>query len=205
MKQKLVGNLKYGKVFVVSAPAGTGKTTLVGMLTKEFESVKMSISCTTRPPRPFEVDGVHYHFYSDVEFQEKLEAGAFIEHVTLFGYRYGTSREHVQELQKKGHHVVLVIDTQGAIQLMGRGAQFEAVFIFLMPPSKEELRRRLMERGTEKPEVIEERLGWSEREMELGSLYNYQIVNDGLAIAYEVLRSIIIAEEHIKKEGYNER
>src|SRR5437016_8413914 len=117
-KQQLVGNLKYGLTFVVSAPAGTGKTTLVQMLTKEFDSIKMSVSSTTRPPRSYEIDGVHYHFLTESQFSEKVEHGDFLEHVSLFGYRYGTSYEHVEELKKKGYHVVLVIDTQGAVQLM---------------------------------------------------------------------------------------
>jgi guanylate kinase len=192
-KQKLVGNLTFGLTFVVSAPAGTGKTTLVGMLTKEFDAVKMSISCTTRPPRPHEIDGVHYHFISEDEFQRKVEAGEFLEHVSLFGHRYGTSATYIEKKKSKGLHVVLVIDTQGAVQLMGK---ISATFIFLLPPSKEELMRRLVGRGTEKKEVIEERLRRAEVEMELANLYDYQIVNDDLPTAYQVLRSIVIAEEH---------
>jgi guanylate kinase len=192
-KQKLVGNLPYGLTFIVSAPAGTGKTTLVQMLTKEFDSVKMSISCTTRPARPYEVNGVHYFFLSDAEFNKKVQERDFLEHVTLFGYQYGTSFEHVEELKRKGFHVVLVIDTQGAVQLMGK---IKATFIFLMPPSKEELIRRLRDRGTEEEIAIQKRLEWSEKEMELAKLYDYQIVNDDLNIAYQALRSIVIAEEH---------
>lgn len=192
-KQKLVGNLPYGLTFVVSAPAGTGKTTLVGMLTKEFDAVKMSISCTTRPPRPHETDGVHYHFLSEEEFQRKVDNGEFLEHVTLFGHRYGTSATFIEKKKASGFHVVLVIDTQGAVQLMGKIA---ATFIFLLPPSQEELVRRLVGRGTEKKEVIEERLKRAELEMELAKLYDYQIVNDDLPTAYQVLRSIVIAEEH---------
>lgn len=192
-KQKLVGNLKRGLTFVVSAPAGTGKTTLVSMLAREFDAIKMSISCTTRPPREYEIDGVHYHFLSEDEFVQKIQEGEFLEHVELFGYRYGTSLKHIEQIKAQGYHVVLVIDTQGACQLMN---SIDAVFIFLHPPSKEELRRRLIDRGTEDRAIIEKRLEWSEKEMELAALYEYQIVNDDLAVAYQVLRSIVIAEEH---------
>lgn len=192
-KQKLVGNLEYGLTFVVSAPAGTGKTTLVQMLSKEFETIKMSVSSTTRPPRSYEIDGVHYHFLTESQFSEKVEHGDFLEHVSLFGYRYGTSYEHVEELKRKGYHVVLVIDTQGAVQLMKK---IKATFIFLMPPTTEELARRLRDRGTEEDVEIKTRLEWSEKEMEVAKLYDYLIVNDDLSIAYQVLRSIVIAEEH---------
>lgn len=192
-KQRVLGNLPYGLTFIVSAPAGTGKTTLVGMLMKEFESIKMSVSCTTRPPRPHEVDGIHYHFLTDEEFTKKIENGEFLEHVSLFGYRYGTLYKDVEELKKNGYHVVLVIDTQGAVQLMGK---IEAAYIFLLPPSEEEHMRRLVGRGTETKEVVQKRLEWAEKEIELGKLYDYQIINDDLATAYQVLRSIVIAEEH---------
>ena len=192
-KQQLVGNLKYGLTFVVSAPAGTGKTTLVQMLSKEFDSIKMSVSSTTRPPRSYEIDGSHYHFLTESQFSEKVEHGDFLEHVSLFGYRYGTSYGHVEELKKKGYHVVLVIDTQGAVQLMKK---IKATFIFLMPPTTEELTRRLRDRGTEEDVEIKTRLEWSEKEMEVAKLYDYLIVNDDLSIAYQVLRSIVIAEEH---------
>jgi len=192
-KQKLLGNVPYGLTFVVSAPAGTGKTTLVGMLTKEFDSVKMSISCTTRRPRHHEVDGVDYHFVTKEQFAEKLAAGEFLEHATIFGYEYGTSKAHIEELKKKGKHVVLVIDTQGAMQLIGK---IDAVFIFILPPSKETLAQRLIGRATEKKESIEQRLEWAEKEIACARLYDYQIINDDLATAYQVLRSIVIAEEH---------
>lgn len=192
-KQKLVGNLSHGLLFVVSAPAGTGKTTLVEMLTNEFDCVKRSISCTTRPPRPTETDGVDYCFLTEEEFTKKIDQGEFLEHVMLFGYRYGTSRSHVESLRAAGKHVVLVIDTQGALQLMGK---LEAIFIFIMPPSFEELAHRLQERGTETHESLSKRLQEAEREIASSSAYHYVIVNDELKKTYEVLRSIIIAEEH---------
>ena len=192
-KQKLVGNLKRGRIFIVSAPAGTGKTTLVSMLTKEFDQMKVSVSCTTRQPRPYEIDGVHYHFLKKEEFEDKIKRGDFLEHVLLYGDHYGTSLKFIEEILQKGQHVVLVIDTQGALMLMGK---IEAAYIFILPPSKEELQRRLESRGTEKREVMLERLRIAEREINEAHRYDYQIVNDDLSCAYQVLRSIVIAEEH---------
>src|SRR6185295_3868973 len=192
-KQRLVGNLKRGIIFVVSALAGTGKTTLVHMLTKEFCEIKLSVSCTTRKPRPYEVNGGHYHFLSRQEFEEKIKRNEFLEHVELYGDRYGTSLQQIEEVLSKGDHVILVIDTQGA-QLLRE--KIDACFIFIMPPSKEELERRLMARGTEKKEVVLQRLAIAEREMQQAHLYDYQVINDDLPTAYNVLRSIVIAEEH---------
>lgn len=192
-KQKCLGNRTVGLTFVVSAPAGAGKTTLVNMLTNEFSSVKASISCTTRPKRADERDGEHYFFLTEEEFEKKVRAGEFLEHVTLFGYRYGTSKEVVRSMQKEGFHVVLVIDTQGALLLMGKEP---VISIFILPPSLEELGRRLMQRKSESDESLEKRLKEAEREMSQAACYDYVIVNDDLATAYQVLKSIFIAEEH---------
>lgn len=193
MTEKLLGNLETGLVFVVSAPAGTGKTTLVNMLIKEFPNVVVSISYTTRKCRPEEVPGVHYHFVSEEEFKRKIANNDFLEYVQLYGHYYGTAYHTVLEQQQKKKHVILVIDTQGALLLKGK---FPAVFIFLQPPSLEKLRQRLTQRRTESAAVIEERLEWAKHEMEAAHKYDYCIVNEDLAIAYQVLRSVLIAEEH---------
>lgn len=192
-KQKLLGNHAHGLLFIVSAPAGTGKTTLVEMLTKEFDCVVRSISTTTRPKRPNEVDGVDYLFVTEEQFEEKVQEGKFLEHVTLFGYRYGTSRVDVDMVRSEGKHVFLVIDTQGALHLMG---QVSACFIFVLPPSFDELAKRLQERGTETYDTLAKRLHEAEREIATSTAYHYVIVNDDLKTAYEVLRSVVIAEEH---------
>ncbi|MCE5295053.1 MAG: guanylate kinase [Chlamydiales bacterium] len=190
---KVLGNHSHGLLFVVSAPAGTGKTTLVEKLTHEFPCVVRSISSTTRPKRPTETDGVDYCFLTDEEFEKKVAEGQFLEHVTLFGYQYGTSKHQVEKQRAAGHHVVLVIDTQGALHLMG---QLAATFIFILPPSFEELARRLQERGTENYDSLSKRLHEAEREIATSTAYQYVIVNDEIQTAYEVLKSIVIAEEH---------
>jgi len=199
MAEKLLGTLTKGIVFVVSAPAGTGKTTLVRMLLDEFPCITESISCTTRPIRPGEITDKDYHFLSEKEFENKIEAGEFLEHASVFGNQYGTLKSHVEKQQVLGKHVILVIDTQGALELMS--AKHPAVFIFIRPPSLAELRARLFKRKTENIEHIEERLSWAKKEIETAEKYDYQIVNDNLHRAYDILRSILIAEEH-KKERY---
>jgi guanylate kinase len=192
MAEKLLGNLPKGLIFVLSAPAGTGKTTLVKMLQEEFDCVTESISCTTRLPRAGEIPNKDYRFLTLKEFEEKKEAGDFLEYAEVFGHYYGTSKDYVLSEQDKGKHVILVIDTQGALKLKGK---IPATFIFLKPPSLEELKTRLLKRRTESSKVIEERLAWAKEELERVKHYDYCIINDNLDTAYQVLRSILIAEE----------
>ncbi|MBA3602655.1 MAG: guanylate kinase [Parachlamydiaceae bacterium] len=193
MALKLLGNTNRGLAFIVSAPAGTGKTTLVQMLTTEFPCVVANISYTTRQPRGDEVNGSDYHFLSVSEFEEKIAAGDFLEHVLLYGNHYGTSRKWIESQLDLGKHVVLVIDTQGAALLRKK---FPAVAIFVRPPSVIELKRRLEVRGTESLEIIEARLELAEDELRAVKYYDYIIINDDLKIAYEAFRSVFIAEEH---------
>jgi len=182
-----------GLLFIVSAPAGTGKTTLVTMLVEEFSNVIRSISYTTRKKRPDEVDGQDYFFIDQDEFQKRIQKGEFLEYAEVFGNYYGTSKKYVEEKRSLGQHVVLVIDTQGAMKLRDYE---DAIFIFVRPPSMEEQRRRLQKRHTESSEAIEKRLSWAQDELQVAKDYDYQIINDDLKVAYEVLKSIIIAEEH---------
>lgn len=195
----LIEGERKGIVFVLSAPAGTGKTTLVQKLLHDFETVAMSVSSTTRPKRKGEINDVHYHFLTDEEFEDKSKRGQFLEQVELFGYRYGTDKEVIERLRAAGKHVFLVIDTEGAEKLM---RDYPAVFIFVKPPSIDELRSRLSKRGTETEGSLEMRLSKAEEEMRQAKKYDYIIVNDDLDIAYAVLKSILIAETHkvIKKE-----
>lgn len=195
MSKKVLGDTDRGLLFVVSAPAGTGKSTMVDMLVKEFpDGVVESCSSTTRRPRPGEVAKRHYHYLSIAEFEEKIEKDEFLEHVKLFGNYYGSRKEEIAALQASGKHVVLVIDTQGAMQLKEKLPK--AIFIFINPPSVEELRNRLFKRRTEDEEMIKERLDWSKHEIDLARQYDYQITNDNLEVSYQILRSILIAEEH---------
>jgi guanylate kinase len=186
--------MECGQLFVVSAPAGTGKNTLVNKLLAEFPLViQESISCTTRKPRAGEIDGVHYHFLDKEIFHQRVADGDFLEYAEVFGNYYGTSRSLVEKLQRGGIHVVLVIDTQGALEMM---KSIDATYIFIMPPSIEELRRRLMLRNTESNEERERRLSWAEREINAAVYYDYLVVNQEIDTAYEVMRSIVIAETH---------
>lgn len=193
---------KEGLIFIVSAPAGTGKTTLVKRLVQEFPHVKTGISYTTRKPRQGEINGVDYNFIEESEFKAKIHAGELLEYVQLYGFYYGTSSSWVEEQIKNGHHVVLVIDTQGGLNLklkgssLGLKSKVHAVFIFIEPPSLEELKRRLLIRKTEPDHVIEQRLACAAREMQQGKQYDYKIINDQIDAAYHVLRSILVAEEH---------
>lgn len=193
MTLKLLGNSKRGLIFIVSAPAGTGKTTLIDMLKNEFDCVIQSVSFTTRQPRDNEINGVHYNFISESEFKEKIKEGEFLEYVYLFNNYYGTSKKWLEEQVNKGKYVVLVIDTQGA-QVVRKKIPHTSIFI--MPPSIIELRRRITDRQTENVKSIEQRLDHAQTEIETSTSYDYIIVNDDLNIAYEVLRSIFIAEEH---------
>lgn len=189
----VLGNKKKGLLFVISAPAGTGKSTLVQMLCDEFDCLIKSVSYTTRPIRSTEIEGKDYCHLSIDAFEKKIEEREFLEYAKVFGNYYGTSRKFVEKHLKAGKHVILVIDTQGAMQLKEK---VDAIYIFIRPPNIQELKRRLHGRKTESIESAEHRLSWAEEEMELASQYNYQIVNENLHVAYDVLRSIFIAEEH---------
>lgn len=185
--------MKKGLLFIISAPAGTGKTTLVRMLREELPRIVESVSFTTRDPRPNEVPGKDYHFITPKEFEQRIKEGDFLEHANVFGHSYGTSRKFVEAEQKKGKHIILVIDTQGAMQLKGK---VDAIFIFISPPNLEELRARLYRRKSESESAIEHRLSWADKEIAQAIHYDYHIVNEDLKTACDTLRSIVIAEEH---------
>lgn len=189
----LLGNRSKGLVWIVSAPGGTGKTTLVHMLVKEFPEIVVNISYTTREPRVGEVNGVDYHFISEATFKQKIDDNDFFEYVQLYGAYYGTCKRRIEQQQEQGKHVVLVIDVQGKRRLQ---EQTQSISIFIEPPSLKVLRERLIHRKTETEEQISERLEWAKIELEAAASYDYRMINDDLSTAYRVLKSIVVAECH---------
>lgn len=181
------------KLFVISGPSGVGKGTLVARARERIPGLGLTVSATTRPMRPGEVDGVNYFFLSDEEFSRKIEAGEFVEWAQVFDHRYGTLASEVDRNLGAGHSVILEIDVQGALQVRERYPG--AVLIFIMPPSKEVLRERLTGRGTEAPESLELRLATAEREMELAPQYDEVVVNDDLDAATDELVDLLESYE----------
>ncbi len=180
-----------GALFVVSAPSGTGKTTLVKALTTRDRNVVLSVSHTTRPRRRGECDGVDYHFVDAAHFRGMIDEGAFLEHARVFGHLYGTSRESVSRELDTGSDVVLEIDWQGAQQIRDRIP--ETVSIFVLPPSRESLRTRLEKRGQDSEEVISERMRTAVSDLAHYREFDYVIVNDSIERAVEDLACIVRA------------
>lgn len=193
--------LKQGLLIILSAPAGTGKTTLVKRIVNENPNILASVSFTTRPKRELEVDGIDYSFVNQEQFKSKIEADDFLEHVEFCGNYYGTSRSWVDEQRQKGKHVILTIDTQGGLLLKNK---VDAVYIFVLPPSLEIQRQRLVNRKTDSMESIEKRLKRTALELHDARQYDYVIVNDNLDNALDALKSIILAEEHRTQRMLND-
>lgn len=180
-----------GCIFVVSAPSGSGKSTLCEKLSMRLPNLIRSISHTTRPPRGKEENGKDYFFVSVDEFDSMIEKGAFAEWAEIYSFRYGTSKEFLLEQIKKGVDVVLSIDVQGAMKL--ESTPFQPVRIFLLPPSIDELMRRLIGRGTETENSIDLRVERAKEEMRHWNEYDYVVVNDHLEEAAKEIESIVIA------------
>ncbi len=181
-----------GTLFVVSAPSGAGKTSLVKGLLQVTQGLLLSVSYTTRAPRPGEVDGRDYHFVSRAQFQEMQKAGDFLESAEVYGNLYGTSHRWVRQQLEAGRDVLLEIDTQGAAQV--RKLLPECVGIFILPPSPEALEARLRGRGQDSAEVIARRLAAARDEMGHVGAYEYVIINDKLDVALQDFAGIIRAE-----------
>ena len=188
---------KKGLLFVVSAPSGTGKTTLCRAMLKIFPHLHFSVSYTTRPKRPGDEHGKDYYFISREDFQMMIDRGDFVEWAEIYGHRYGTAKTILERIQEEGRDVILDIDGQGARQVRDQDPQ--GIFIFILPPSREELQRRLSRRRTEGKAVLEERLRKAKAEMAEARWYEYLIINDKLEMAEKQLKAIILAE-HSRRE-----
>jgi guanylate kinase len=181
-----------GVLFIVSAPSGAGKTSLLRALVPSDPRLRLSISHTTRPARPGEQDGVHYHFVDRARFEAMAAAGEFLEHARVFDNLYGTAERSVRDLLEDDFDVVLEIDWQGARQVRTRFP--EAVSVFVVPPSVEALRERLGGRGQDSPEVIERRMRDARSELSHFAEYDYLVVNDLFEVALADLRALVTAE-----------
>ena len=188
---------------VISAPSGCGKSTLIDMLLQEYPDLQYSISCTTRAPRGEEEDGIDYHFLTVDRFRELLAEGAFLEHAEVHGNYYGTLRQPIVDVLNEGNSMILDIDVVGAAKVRHQvmhhlppedPLRAGYIDIFINPPSMEELRARLVGRGTDAPDVIERRLANAEGEMARAGEYMFQVTNDELAVAYKRLCDLIEAK-----------
>jgi guanylate kinase len=192
---------RHGILFVVSAPSGGGKTTLVERI-RRTPNLFYSVSCTTRAPRAGEIDGQDYRFLSNTDFRQRVEKGDFLEHAQVHGDHYGTLREPVVTNLKSGTDVLIDIDAQGAAVIRNCGDPLirEALAdVFIMPPDLEELRKRLLKRGTETPEQIDSRLTTAAREMEHWRAYRYTIISGSVEEDLQRFRQIMDAESYLSR------
>lgn len=180
-----------GTLFIVSAPSGAGKTSLVRELVESLDGIQVSVSHTTRPRREGEVDGVNYHFVDVPDFEAMIERSEFFEYARVFDNYYGTSRPAVQAALAAGQDVILEIDWQGARQV--RQQLPDAVSVFILPPSREELERRLSGRGTDEHAVIERRMRDAVSEMAHHDEYDYLVINDDFTTALDELRALVVS------------
>jgi guanylate kinase len=189
---------------IVSAPSGAGKSTLCRRLMDAFDSLVFSVSCTTRAPRGTERNGREYFFLTPEQFENKVRAGEFLEYAQVYGHRYGTLKSSVLDVLRSGRDVLLDIDVQGAAQVRAAVAGMSAesplargfVDVFILPPSMEELRRRLISRATDAPDVVEKRIARARDEMEAKKFYRQVICNDNLEEAAAKLRAIYCAKKY---------
>ncbi len=191
----MLGGLSSGamaKAFVITGPSGVGKGTLISELRRRVPGLELSVSATTRPPRQGEVAGGDYHFLAPDEFERLAAAGAFLEHATYSGHRYGTLRSELEDRLARGAPVVMEIEVQGARQV--REAMPESVQVFIAPPTPADLRRRLELRGTDSPAAIEARLDTAERELAAQDEFTHVVVNDEVEKASRELVAIVRQE-----------
>ena len=183
-----------GLLLVISGPAGVGKGSIVRVLLERNRKMRLSVSATTRAPRPGEIDGVHYFFMDEQRFQKMIDNGEFIEYMKVFNTNfYGTPRDFVLKEIEDGHDVILEIDVQGAMNV--RRSFPDAVLVFICPPSMNELKARLVGRGTETPEAIETRFATATDEIAMMNRYDYVVLNDVIDAAATRIENIVSAEK----------
>jgi len=191
-------NSKIGQLFVISAPSGAGKSSLIQKIINNFENIELSISATTRSPREGEVDGKHYFFVTENEFNSMKEDDAFIEYALVHNYQYGTLRKYIDEKLSKGINIICDIDVQG-FQLIQRDG-IDHTSIFIIPPSIEELEKRLLKRGLDSENVIGTRLKNAKEELKYAEEFNFRVLNDDFDQAYKEIVNIIINGKLIKNK-----
>jgi len=191
-----------GTLFIISAPSGAGKTSLVKALTDDLNHIRVSVSHTTRAMRPGEHDGVNYHFVDRAEFERMNAQGDFLEQAEVFGNCYGTSRQALQQTLDQGHDLILEIDWQGAQQV--RKLMPGTRSIFILPPSQQALRQRLTNRGQDSDEIIEGRMREAVSEMEHYDEYEFVIINDDFATALDDLKAVFRANR-LQRDGQQQR
>lgn len=184
------------KVFVVSAPSGAGKTTIVRNVLSRLPEIEFSVSATTRERRSFEVDGVDYFFLSEDEFNKKIEAEEFVEWETFYGYYYGTLKSYINSRLDNGKSVLLEVDVKGALKI--KQEYPDAIMVFILPPSIDELKRRLINRKTESDSDLQKRFERAKMEIDFQTHFEHRIVNDNLENAKEKVYDILSKE--LKKE-----
>lgn len=183
---------KQGFLIVISGPSGAGKNTVVNELGQRLDKIRYSVSATTRPPGPGEIDGVHYDFVTHEEFQKMRDAGELLEWATVYGNSYGTPRGFIEETTMRGYDVILDIDIQGARQVRSRWPA--GIFVYLMPPSMGELWKRICARGRDSADAISTRFELAWEELEAVFEYDYVVINSDLNEAVDNLHAIIVAE-----------
>ncbi|NVD45798.1 guanylate kinase [Qipengyuania atrilutea] len=182
-----------GLMFILSSPSGAGKTTISRMLLEADEAIKLSVSVTTRAPRPGEIDGVHYYFVNDAEFDRMVAEDDFYEWAHVFGYRYGTPKGRIRSGLKEGQDFLFDIDWQGTQQLFQKDQQ-DVVRVFILPPSIAELESRLRSRGTDSEEVIAARMERARSEISHWDAYDYVVINEDAQLCFAKVREILEAE-----------
>lgn len=185
--------VRRGVMLVLSSPSGAGKTSIARALVEKDPHVVSSVSVTTRPRRPAEVDGLHYHFVSDEEFQRRVEANEFLEHVEVFGFRYGTLRATVEQALASGRDIIFDIDWQG-MQQMAQLARSDLASVFILPPSYQELEHRLRSRSQDSQESIARRLSEASHEMSHWPEYDYVLINLELSFSIAQVQAILQSE-----------